>query len=294
MNQKKPVYSHNPYEKAGFPLLVLDVQRRVCYPDNEGFCVPHWHQEVQFVHVQKGVIHVQIYEEGLDVRAGECLFINRDILHQITEKESCHYHSFIIPLRLLTIFPGSAMESRDVFAVTNNPSFTHYVFSARQKEHGPVLAAVQRLDDLYFREKESSHREYALSAALIHLWLAFIRTVPALPASAPSKEYQRIHMLLSFIHSSYNQDLSVQEIAAAASISKTECLRCFRKFVGASPYQYLIKYRLNMSAALLKNTELSVTEIGSRVGFHSTSSFIQYFRKSFGITPAAYRKEKED
>lgn len=294
MDQKKPVHSHNPYETEGFPLLVLDVQRQVCHPYNEGFRVPHWHQEVQFVHVLKGIVRVRIYEESLDIRAGECLFINRAILHQITEKEDCHYHSFIIPLRLLTIFPGSAMENQDVYAITNNPAFTHCHFSGNGGESGEVLAAVRRLDDLYFKKEQIPHREYALSAALIELWLAFIRSIFVLPSAAPSKDYARIHRLLSFIHDSYDQDISVQEIAAAAAISKTECLRCFRKFIGSSPYQYLMKYRLYMSTALLKNTELTVTDIGAQVGFHSTSSFIQYFQKNYGMTPAAYRHQKED
>ena len=48
-----PVYSHNPNHNTSFPLLVLDVRRKVCNPRNEGFCMVHWHEELQFVYVKK-------------------------------------------------------------------------------------------------------------------------------------------------------------------------------------------------------------------------------------------------
>lgn len=116
-----PVYSHNPYDATRFPLLVLDVKRQVCKPYNEGFRVFHWHDEIQFVYILQGIVHFHIYDKEVDLRAGDCMFINQAALHQIMEKEDCHYHSYIIPLRLLSFFQGSIMEERDVGAVVNHP-----------------------------------------------------------------------------------------------------------------------------------------------------------------------------
>ena len=120
-----PIYSHNPHDGGDFPLLVLDVASQVCTPSNEGFRVLHWHEEVQFIFVLQGVIHTQVYDEGLDLCAGECLFINRMVPHKTTEKEDCRYHSFLIPERMLSFFPGSIMEKRDVHAILYHPGFTH-------------------------------------------------------------------------------------------------------------------------------------------------------------------------
>ena len=93
-----PVYSHNPYDATRFPLLVLDVKRQVCKPYNEGFRVFHWHDEIQFVYILQGIVHFHIYDKEEDLRAGDCMFINQAALHQIMEKEDCHYHSYIIPV----------------------------------------------------------------------------------------------------------------------------------------------------------------------------------------------------
>ena len=307
-----PIYSHNPHDGGDFPLLVLDVASQVCTPSNEGFRVLHWHEEVQFIFVLQGVIHTQVYDEGLDLCAGECLFINRMVPHKTTEKEDCRYHSFLIPERMLSFFPGSIMEKRDVHAILYHPGFTHFLL--KEENHAAVLRAVRTLDDRYFafdsqsasaRQgsvsgkctdapsspiKKEPRREYALSVALVSLWQEFLDVLPELPANAPTREYARIREMLSFLHTYYKEEISVTEIAAAAHISKTECLRCFHRFVGEPPYQYLIKYRLHMSTALLTDTNHPVTQIASDTGFPSASTYIRYFRKWHGCTPGEYRR----
>ena len=68
----------------------------------------------------------RIYDEEIVVREGCCLFINRMVPHKTTEKEDCHYHSFIIPEQMLSFFPGSIMEKRDVKFFLYHPGFTHF------------------------------------------------------------------------------------------------------------------------------------------------------------------------
>ena len=75
MADAMPIYSHNPYDATKFPLLVLDVKRRSCVPSNEGFRVFHWHDEVQFVYILKGSVHFRIYDEEMDLKEGDCMFI---------------------------------------------------------------------------------------------------------------------------------------------------------------------------------------------------------------------------
>lgn len=130
MKTHPPIYSHNPHQAEAFPLLVLDVARQVCTPSNEGFRVLHWHEEIQFIFVRQGIIHARIYDEELDAGAGDCLFINRCVPHKTTEVVDCQYHSYIIPERMLSFFPGSLMEQEEVNALLYHPGFT-FSFSGR-------------------------------------------------------------------------------------------------------------------------------------------------------------------
>ncbi len=291
--QQQPIYSHNPHQAEGFPLLVLHVARQVCSPANEGFLTLHWHREIQFVYVIQGIVHVKIYDEELDVPAGSALFINREVLHYITEKVDCCYHSYIVPEEMLGFFPGSLMERQDVTPIVHNPLFTHCLLSAENEGCQLVLKKLAQLDALYFESQPQPYREYRIAVALAALWLEFITRCTVPQKAASPREYQRIRTLISFIHTNYNKQITVDHIAMAAHVSKTECLRCFQRFVGTSPYSYLIKYRLHISAGLLRDNSQTITEIAMNVGFQSASSYISYFKKEYGITPSRYREKAQ-
>ena len=287
-----PVYSHNPYHSTKFPLLVLDVRRGRCEPYNEGFRVLHWHDEVQFVYIKKGSVHFKIWEEECDLSAGRCMFLNSGVLHRITEKEDCHYHSFLIPPKMLGFFPGSAMEEKQVERIVKNPAVTYLALSPGNIRAEKALKELKKLDGLYFEKKEDDFREYELSLSIAALWLETVRVLMEkehLPRIR-KKDHDRIRALLAFVHENYQNPLSLEAIATAGNVSKTECLRCFRKYTGYSPCQYLLRYRLQAGEALLKSSDKTVTDVAFQLQFPSPSAFIASFRRFYGMTPAAYRK----
>ncbi|HIX60566.1 MAG TPA: helix-turn-helix domain-containing protein [Candidatus Blautia gallistercoris] len=294
MHTESPIYSHNPYHHTRFPLLVLNTEQGHCSPPNEGFRVLHWHEEIQFIFVLKGKIQVKVYEEAFELGEGDCIYINHTALHITTELTSDHhYHSYIIPPQMVSFFPGSAMEQENVNPIIYNPAFTCYPIRRSRPEHAGLLRQLRILDALYFQKEASALREYQISVQLSRVWLAFLSLHPLSRSTAPSRNYERIRTLLSVVHTDYSRPLTIEELADAAHISKTECLRCFRRYTGDSPYQYLMKYRLHVSCSLLRTTEKTVTDIALSTGFRSASSYIQYFKKYYGVTPYQYRKQEE-
>ncbi len=291
-----PIYSHNPCHDTGFPFLVLDVNRKVCLPFNEGFRLLHWHEELQFVYIKKGVVHFKLWEQEVDLPRGCCMFINGNVPHYITEKEDCSYHSFLIPPKLLGFFAGSIME-KTVLKISENPLISGKCFFPEKEEDQAVIKILRDLDDLYFQAEKPSHWEYRLSLKLNELWLetamALEGTKTAL-VPAGEKDHERIQKLLDFVHRNYDRKLTLKEISASANVSQTETLRCFKKYTGYSPYQYLQNYRLHAAAALLETIGDSVTEIAMKTCFPSASAFIASFRRAYGMTPGRYREEKQN
>jgi transcriptional regulator GlxA family with amidase domain len=86
------------------------------------------------------------------------------------------------------------------------------------------------------------------------------------------------------------KEISLQNIAASSHISIGECCRCFKNALHITPYEYLINFRINKGADLLKETSCSVTTIAGMVGFNDSSHFIQLFKKVMHITPNEYKK----
>ena len=87
----------------------------------------------------------------------------------------------------------------------------------------------------------------------------------------------------------YSEPLGVDELAAAAGLSRAHFSREFRRAFGVSPHAYLLTRRLERAAALLRNTDNSVAEICLAVGLQGIGSFTTSFKRTFGRTPTEYR-----
>jgi AraC-like DNA-binding protein len=85
------------------------------------------------------------------------------------------------------------------------------------------------------------------------------------------------------------EPLSVEDLAAAAGLSRAHFSREFRRAFGISPHAYLLTRRLERAAALLRNTDNSVAEVCLAVGLQSIGSFTTSFKRTYGLSPTAYR-----
>ena len=89
----------------------------------------------------------------------------------------------------------------------------------------------------------------------------------------------------------YAEPLGVDDLAAAAGLSRAHFSREFQRAFGDSPHAYLLTRRLERAAALLRSTDRSVAEICVSVGLSSVGSFTTSFKRMFGCTPTAYRAQ---
>jgi AraC-like DNA-binding protein len=85
------------------------------------------------------------------------------------------------------------------------------------------------------------------------------------------------------------EPLEVDDLAAAARLSRAHFSREFRRAFGVSPHAYLLTRRLERAAALLRNTDNSVAEVCLAVGLQSIGSFTTSFKRTYGVSPTAYR-----
>ncbi|HEX5016941.1 MAG TPA: AraC family transcriptional regulator [Actinomycetes bacterium] len=87
----------------------------------------------------------------------------------------------------------------------------------------------------------------------------------------------------------YAEPLTIDDLAAAASLSRAHFTREFRRVFGETPYSYLLTRRLERAAALLRGTDYTVADICMKVGLTSVGSFTTSFTKRYGMTPTEYR-----
>jgi len=101
---------------------------------------------------------------------------------------------------------------------------------------------------------------------------------------------RRIRRAVELMQAHLGRELPLEEIASAAYLSPFHFARLFKKLTGATPHAYLASLRAARARALLAETDLSVTEVGARVGYSSPSHFARAFRQATGTTPSAFRQ----
>lgn len=101
---------------------------------------------------------------------------------------------------------------------------------------------------------------------------------------------RRIRRSVELMHAQLDQELSLNTLAAASYLSTFHFARLFKKLTGTTPHNYLAAVRTKRAQRLLADTELSITEVGSRVGYLSASHFTKAFRLATGTTPREFRK----
>ncbi len=103
--------------------------------------------------------------------------------------------------------------------------------------------------------------------------------------------HPRLRRLLQFMDSHLHERLDIAAIAGAEKISERELRRLFRTHLDDSPQDYHRTLRLEKARLMLRQTDLSVTDIASGCGFASSSDFSRAFRRKFGCKPVDDRKE---
>ena len=111
-----------------------------------------------------------------------------------------------------------------------------------------------------------------------------------------NKEYRsRVNRTLDYIEAHLDKAMTLEELAAVANFSKFHFGRIFCSIVGETPYQFLLRIRIEKAAQLLLTEKhASVKEIAYRCGFSDISVFSRHFSHYFSESPSHFRKARQE
>jgi len=166
---------------------------------------------------------------------------------------------------------------------------------------GPQVMSDNKLSELFASfvgelKDEKPGKEIVMRAlaeqTLVHILRKYstTRRSDELELSRVGLVDRRIRRSVELMHAQLDQELSLKALAAASYLSPFHFSRLFKKLTGSTPHNYLAVMRANRAQLLLAETEMSVTEIGARVGYLSASHFTKAFRLATGTTPREFRK----
>ena len=162
----------------------------------------------------------------------------------------------------------------------------------------PVYKA--RYKDIYETMKEEmlyivNHREESPFHLIGHLYL-FIDSLLRSSTSAQLGKGNRlrdfyIKEAFAFIEQNFQNDISVEDIAAACGLNRSYFGKIFHESMGKTPQEFLISYRMTKATELLKLTDLSIADIGNVVGYPNQLHFSRAFKNAYQVSPRQWRNE---
>jgi AraC family transcriptional regulator len=105
---------------------------------------------------------------------------------------------------------------------------------------------------------------------------------------------QQIQQAVSYIEANFHSRITLPEIAGVAHLSPFHFSRLFNRMVGLSPHEYLLQCRLRFAERLLSllPPDYSIANVAIESGFADQAHFSRHFRRAFGKSPQAYRREQ--
>jgi AraC-like DNA-binding protein len=139
-----------------------------------------------------------------------------------------------------------------------------------------------------------AHRLVSLISVLVELATepeaTAISTETLLPL-CHVEEQRRIDQICSYIHQHFDQEIDFAELTQLVHLSQPALCRFFRRATGRTMTTYINHTRIGAAAQLLTSSDLSMLDIGFRVGFGNYSNFNRQFKRIKGVTPLALRRE---
>jgi AraC family transcriptional regulator len=117
----------------------------------------------------------------------------------------------------------------------------------------------------------------------------FPGALPAVSAMGSGLPRYKLRRVTAYVDARLGGPISLDDLANVAGVSRFHFHRQFRKSVGVTPREYVLRARIERAKGLLTESDLTVGEVSGAVGFADQSHFSNIFRRLTAMTPRSFR-----
>lgn len=258
-----------------------------CWNDPGSFCDPHSHEFAEISIMLEGASTYSFEGRQQEISANSILLFNPGVIHFEAQAQGTYSHQLHIGIKNFS-FAGYI---KDVFpnqAVTLIPP----------KNPNPILDLAWKIVDELNRE-EMEYRTM-IKALVMELMIGILRLLEAQQtlsmvnlSVADARKQDLVQEAIAYLKQHYQTDISLDMIAQNLLISPAYLTKIFKESENTTLISYLINLRMQEACRLLTQTSATIKEVAYSVGYQDPLYFSKQFKRTLGISPKTYRKERE-
>jgi len=250
----------------------------------------HWHPDFEIATAEYGVLDYQVGRQHILLEAGDSIFVNGNMLHGIQQLSGDVPDPMpnIVFSGTLVAHETSTIYQKYILPVAQCDALPFIVFKHGNHSHSEINCLIK---DIYrqMREKRACY-ELTVQRSINRILEFIVCNLDQLPKTDATRiqinNQIRLQKMMTYIYEHYAGPVTLEDIARAADISRSEAGRCFHTYMGCSPVEALIQYRLQMAHQLLSERTQTLQQISYACGFNSVNYFSRQFRKRYGHAPS--------
>ncbi|MBM6947967.1 AraC family transcriptional regulator [Mordavella massiliensis] len=250
----------------------------------------HWHHELEFMYLARGSVLCLAGEDRIELRQGSGIFINSGVLHRYEAQESAVAPNIVFSPSLLAA--EETFVCRKYVMPVIRSSVPYQLLDPHIDWQAQILQILRRIFAL---QEAGEDCELTTVRMLLEMWELLAGHMDLEAGSSRLRRLNhkqaKLQIMMQFIHDHYMEEITLEQIAASASLSKSGALHIFRSGIQISPVAYLIRYRLAQAAEQLQTTRKSVSSVAADTGFADAGYFCRKFRQQYHMSAGEYRQK---
>jgi AraC family transcriptional regulator of arabinose operon len=240
----------------------------------------HYHQPLGWVlvYITGGRARLRTGVRETALETGDALLFTADALYSLDRAADCDSWS-----HYWVSFQPMSLWSRYLRWPAIGPG-AHWLQVPEEKRE-TLRNSLDKL--LHVTSTDSPYKVELEANVMEHTLLLFAELLD--PASSVSVD-SRIVRAQQYIEQNYNREFSLQQVADKVHISTSRLSSLFKSETGQSVFSYRDELRLIEAARLLRFTDLTIAQVGRRVGIQDAAYFSRLFRHYIGASPRSYRQ----
>lgn len=272
------------YENPLLSIRIFQTQRHDIHMTNW-----HYHKQLELILILEGQLEVTLEKESFLLGPEDLIIIGASELHR--DRNSKHLDYIVLQFDLEQFFDSSSIPYMRYFAETRAPlSQANYIYQQNDDVRRQTGNCIKQI--LAEATTKETGYELAVSILIKQILLLLLRS-DSRKVLAEGDNFDKIRLkpVLDYVEERLTDRIQVEEVCKIANMSYYYFVKYFKKTIGLSFTEYVNYRKVKRAERILLTKDLSISEVGERIGMPNMAHFYKMFKKYNNCSPKQFQRK---